>query len=183
MSGAGEADRGVWQEFFDGNPSELRIDALSKEFARLWGDAQLDQSRPPEASETASIITDEAERLEGLTLEQLQSRCAQRETLKLDRPGIRILSAKVFDRDPLIIALAKKRAANKCEVPDCTHPSFETAQGTRYTEVHHIVPLADGGEDRAENVACLCPAHHREVHLGVRGQEINTQLLSLRTHS
>ena len=38
--------------------------------------------------------------------------------------------------------------------------------GIPYSEVHHIEPLSEGGEDVLENVACLCPAHHREVHIG-----------------
>ena len=49
-----------------------------------------------------------------------------------------------------------------------------------HAEVHHIAPLADGGEDTIENVACLCPAHHREVHLGRRATELTAQLKELR---
>jgi predicted HNH restriction endonuclease len=57
---------------------------------------------------------------------------------------------------------------------------FETPDGTSYTEVHHIVPLAEGGEDTIENVACLCPAHHREIHLGRRAAELTVQLKTMR---
>lgn len=49
-----------------------------------------------------------------------------------------------------------------------------------YTEVHHIVPLAEGGQDTIDNVACLCPTHHREVHLGVRAVELTNYLKDLR---
>ena len=38
--------------------------------------------------------------------------------------------------------------------------------GQPYCAVHHVIPLAEGGEDRINNAACLCPAHHREVHQG-----------------
>jgi predicted HNH restriction endonuclease len=49
-----------------------------------------------------------------------------------------------------------------------------------YTEVHHIEPLSEGGEDVLENVACLCPAHHREVHIGRRASELVAALRALR---
>jgi predicted HNH restriction endonuclease len=87
-----------------------------------------------------------------------------------------------YDRDPLVITIARKRAGHRCEARDCAHPTFETSEGVAYTEVHHIVPLADGGEDTIENVACLCPAHHREVHLGVRASELTNQLKDIRRH-
>jgi predicted HNH restriction endonuclease len=47
-------------------------------------------------------------------------------------------------------------------------------------EVHHIRPLAEGGLDDPDNVACLCPAHHREVHLGKAAADIRTALVELR---
>ena len=118
--------------------------------------------------------------LEELTLEQLLTRYAARRSRRAVRPMTRVLASHAYDRDPLVIAIARMRAAHRCEVPGCHHPSFETAEGFRYTEVHHIVPLADGGEDTTENVACLCPAHHREVHLGARAAEITAELTRVR---
>jgi hypothetical protein len=43
---------------------------------------------------------------------------------------------------------------------------FIADNGQPYRAVHHVIPLAEGGEDRIENVACLRPAHYREVHQG-----------------
>jgi predicted HNH restriction endonuclease len=91
------------------------------------------------------------------------------------------LNSITYERNPLIIAIARRRAGNRCEVPGCAHPPFSTLDGTPYTEVHHIHPLADGGEDTIENVACICPAHHREAHLGARAPELTALLKDIRT--
>ena len=96
------------------------------------------------------------------------------------RPPTRLLVTRDYDRNPLVIGVARLRTLHKCEMPDCPHPVFETVEGLPYTEVHHIIPLADGGDDTIENVACLCPAHHREIHLGRRAAELTAQLKPIR---
>ncbi|MCX7310344.1 MAG: EVE domain-containing protein [Alphaproteobacteria bacterium] len=179
MSGAGDTDRKVWREFYDDSSSRLRSDAVSQEFARLWG-AVSDSAAMPEATATAENVADEAVRLEGLSLEQLLTRYASAATQQLRRPSTRVLSSRVYQRNPLVIAVARLRAAHKCEVPECPHPAFETVEGLDYTEVHHIAPLSEGGEDTIENVACLCPSHHREIHLGRRAASLTEQLRRLR---
>jgi predicted HNH restriction endonuclease len=80
----------------------------------------------------------------------------------------------------LVIAIARKRAGHRCEVAGCSHPHFMAADGLPYCEVHHVIPLAEGGEDRIENAACLCPSHHREVHHGSQRSVIEAQLKQLR---
>jgi hypothetical protein len=42
------------------------------------------------------------------------------------------------------------------------------------------VPLADGGEDVLSNVACICPVHHREVHVGKGARDITKALKAVR---
>ena len=37
---------------------------------------------------------------------------------------------------------------------------------TPYLEVHHIIRLADDGDDSVENAIALCPNCHREAHFG-----------------
>src|SRR6516164_1700376 len=103
-----------------------------------------------------------------------------RQTRPSTRPARKILSARSYERNPLVITIARLRASHRCEVQNCTHPTFKTLEGIIYTEVHHIVPLADGGEDSIDNVACLCPAHHREIHLGLRSAELTEQLIFIR---
>jgi predicted HNH restriction endonuclease len=175
MRGAGEADRLVWAEFFDAQTSTLRVAELEREFNRIWRA----EYSTVDAKSTAAVVQIEAERLEIQDLAQLIAKYAAR-SRPPSRPSLRSLSAREYDRDPLVIAIGRKRADHRCEIADCKHPTFETADGIRYVEIHHIIPLADGGEDTIENVACLCPAHHREVHLGLNARQLTDQLKSLR---
>lgn len=68
----------------------------------------------------------------------------------------------------------------KCEVPGCEHPSFQTDANEPYVEAHHIIPLADGGEDTLENLICICPTHHAEAHLGVERDKLKSKILQYR---
>ena len=181
MSGAGEADKAVWKEFFDVAASSLRTDQLNEEFSRIWGDGAAQLSSTAEVGASAATVILEAERLETQELTQLLAKYAAQRNAGVPRPSARVLSARAYERDPLVIAIGRKRADHRCEIEGCKHPSFETAQGLRYTEVHHIIPLADGGDDIIENVACLCAAHHREVHLGARAGHLALQLKTLRS--
>jgi 5-methylcytosine-specific restriction endonuclease McrA len=86
----------------------------------------------------------------------------------------------VFERSALVVAIARLRANYRCELPGCEHPVFVCADGSIYSEVHHIVPLAQGGEDVLSNVACVCPAHHREAHVGKRARDVEEALKAVR---
>src|SRR5262249_49742086 len=146
-------------------------------FARLWrATAFEDHASPLQANATAVMVEDEALRLEELTLDELLVRYAVQYAQNSRRPSTRLLSARSYERNPLVIAIARLRASHRCEVPQCAHPTFETIGGIPYTEVHHIIPLADGGEDTIGNAVCLCPAHHREAHLGTRAAELTALL-------
>lgn len=48
-----------------------------------------------------------------------------------------------------------------CRVPGCTQ--------VRWTEVHHIVHVEDGGETVRGNLACLCSRRHDDHHRGLLG--------------
>jgi predicted restriction endonuclease len=82
------------------------------------------------------------------------------------RPSVKSTTTREFTRDPLIVAIGKVRARFRCEVPNCAHPTFMDNGNMLHCEVHHIQPLAEGGPDDLNNVACLCAAHHREAHHG-----------------
>ncbi|UXN76094.1 HNH endonuclease (plasmid) [Devosia sp. A8/3-2] len=82
-----------------------------------------------------------------------------------------------YVRNPFVVVAALKRADGKCEVPGCTHGLFLRDTGSRYLEVHHIVPLSQGGTDTLLNVAAICPACHREHHFGTDRVVRQTQLL------
>jgi hypothetical protein len=78
-----------------------------------------------------------------------------------DRPARAQVSTFVFQRSALVKAIARVRAQFRCEVPDCATPSFPTISEEPYSEVHHLLRLADGGKDIIENVVCVCANHHR----------------------
>lgn len=82
----------------------------------------------------------------------------------------------VFVRNPYVVAAALIRADGSCEVPACTRRLFKRDDGSVFLEVHHIVPLAEGGEDSLANAAAICPACHREAHHGRKRAKLRTAL-------
>lgn len=57
----------------------------------------------------------------------------------------------------------KRRANGKCDL--CEQPTpFIKKNGEPYLESHHIVPLAQNGDDTIENTVALCPNCHRKMH-------------------
>lgn len=78
-----------------------------------------------------------------------------------------------FQRNPDVIAQTLSRAEGKCELCGQPAPFLRAADGSPYLEVHHVVPLAQDGEDTVDNARALCPNCHRRVHYGeqeFRGQ-------------
>ncbi|MFM8444644.1 MAG: HNH endonuclease [Methylococcus sp.] len=58
-----------------------------------------------------------------------------------------------------------------CLFHNCVN-TFVRDDGIPYIEVHHIIPLCDGGEDRLWNLSVLCAHHHRMAHFA----DVNTRL-------
>lgn len=179
MSGGSTVDRNVWAQFFDFSLGTVRVDELEREFERLWGD-DITANSGSDAGEIDRAIDEEANSLTKFGIDQLMARYAAQARHPKGKPGVRSATTQVFDRSPLVIAIAKMRANFSCEVPNCTHPQFRNIRGDPYCEVHHIRPLSDGGDDTLENAACLCPSHHREAHHGVSASNIREVLSLLR---
>jgi HNH endonuclease/EVE domain len=182
MSGGGETDKAVWAEFFNAETLELRTVAVYAEYERLWGTSDSLIDVVPDAAALETAIDREAVTLAQQTYEDLILKYAtQKAHLALpDRPGSRPARRTVFERDPLVIAIAKVRAEFQCEVAGCAHPSFNGKDRKPYREVHHIQPLADGGVDTIDNVVCLCPSHHREAHFGESREALKSTFIALR---
>lgn len=85
----------------------------------------------------------------------LPDECAQ-----AARMTVSLVRRRERDQEP--IARLKRRYDHTCQV--CSRPGFETRQGDRYAEVHHIVRLADGGADADTNMLVVCALCHRELH-------------------
>ena len=44
----------------------------------------------------------------------------------------------------------------------CAHPGCD--RPASWCQIHHIVPWAEGGSTRLDNLVMLCATHHREIH-------------------
>lgn len=38
-------------------------------------------------------------------------------------------------------------------------------------QIHHIVPVSEGGDENSKNLILLCPNHHLEAHAGLISKE------------
>lgn len=178
MSGASDVDGRVWNEFYNAVAGDLRISELEAEFNRLWG--REGSLTGADARSEIETIDEQARALEKEDLTLLFHRYTREVSGRGERPRVSPATTRIFQRSAVVVAIARVRADNKCEVPDCEHPAFVCPDGRPYSEVHHIVPLADGGPDVPANVACLCPSHHREAHVGSNANKIAAALRALR---
>lgn len=160
----------MWAEFFDEDTQAIRIAALTQRFEELWSpsDTAADQQPLPDEEALRDALDAEVIRLEKVlrekSLEELMKLyVGQAKTTRARRRPTRTSS---FDRNPLVVLITKRRASFRCEVASCSVPAFIGTDNLPYVETHHLLPLAQGGDDLIENTACLCAVHHREIHCG-----------------
>ncbi len=119
-------------------------------------------ARPPLLNKRLLETKDETirKKIQKLPLDQLefQARYALKEG------GRRQVVSEVFDHDQIVSEYARRRAGGTCQLCDRPAP-FRTRDGDPFLEIHHIVPLAEGGADTIGNVAVLCPNCHRRMHV------------------
>lgn len=84
-------------------------------------------------------------------------------------------TTRVFQRDWKVRQQVLERAKGRCE--HCLTDGFLMSNGQNYLEAHHIIALADDGEDTLGNVIALCPTHHREAHYGVQAENLEAQFM------
>lgn len=82
------------------------------------------------------------------------------------KPARKTVQRNDFVRNPYVVAAAVLRSNGKCEMPGCVRTLFLRDNETPYLEVHHVIPLAEHGDDTLVNAAALCPHCHRELHSG-----------------
>lgn len=80
----------------------------------------------------------------------------------------------VYYRDPYLKQMVKRIAEGKCQYCGNDAP-FIDKQGEPYLEAHHVIRLADGGQDAIDNVVAICANCHRKVH--VLNNELDTIVL------
>ena len=71
-----------------------------------------------------------------------------------------------FIRNPDVVAEVLDRAKGVCEICSQAAPFRRLRDNSPYLEVHHCIPLAQGGDDSVENAKALCPNCHRRQHYG-----------------
>jgi len=84
-----------------------------------------------------------------------------------------------YIRSAHVILEVLDRAKGKCEGCDEDAPFKSKAKKTPYLEVHHIIQLANDGEDTVDNAIALCPNCHRESHYGEFSKKLIKKFLSI----
>jgi 5-methylcytosine-specific restriction enzyme A len=161
LSGAGQADRAVWNEFA-GNQGELR--KIASAIRRGLNVASNEELRALSVTDVDEIV----EAREGSFLTRLH---------------------RVRERNAKIVASKKRQAMNRDAALRCEVCSFDFAIygeiGRDYIECHHVLPLAELPDHRIttlKDLALLCANCHRMAHR--RRQWLSlTELRSLLTHS
>ncbi|SOE81974.1 HNH endonuclease [Caballeronia arationis] len=82
------------------------------------------------------------------------------------KPTVTYAFARLFQRNPDVVAEVLHNANGKCQGCGKAAPFHSKATGKPYLEVHHRTPLAEGGEDTVANAVALCPNCHRQQHFG-----------------
>ena len=98
-------------------------------------------------------------RAQKLPLEELEFKARY----SVKEGGRREVVSEVFDSDRIVAEYAQRKADGVCQL--CNRPApFRDRNGEPFLEIHHIIPLEEGGQDTIENVVALCPNCHRKMH-------------------
>ncbi|AZV80381.1 HNH endonuclease [Parasedimentitalea marina] len=77
-----------------------------------------------------------------------------------------VIRTFAFRRNPDVVAERLSQANGICDRCLSPAPFNRKSNGRPFLEVHHTIPLAEGGQDVVENTMALCPNCHREAHFG-----------------
>ena len=80
-----------------------------------------------------------------------------------------------YTRDARVKGIVRRQAKGICEL--CKEPApFNRSNGKPYLEVHHVVPLKDGGFDKTTNAVAICPNCHMRCHHSVDAHKATEDL-------
>jgi len=117
-------------------------------------------SRPVQKNTPETPDETVRKKVQKLPLEELEFHAKY----SLKETSRREIVSEVFNGDKIVEEFAKRRANGSCQL--CSLPApFRNNDGEPYLEIHHIVPLDEGGKDTIENVVALCPNCHRKMHV------------------
>lgn len=94
-------------------------------------------------------------------------------------PNKREYVRETFARDRGWVKLAKEKLGHYCLHPSCRN-TFTKQDGLPYIEVHHIIPLFEGGEDAVWNLAVVCAHHHKMAHFADVETQVDLRKLFLK---
>lgn len=117
--------------------------------------------REPDVKNTdvARKETEIAPSLESLDTKELDDLVEQINKVNRQKPvASRRGMAKTFRRNPVLSAALKIKYRDKCQICGTT---FKTTRGCFFTDTHHLRALKEGGTDTSDNIAVVCPNHHR----------------------
>jgi len=86
-------------------------------------------------------------------------------------------TVRIYPRNNTLKNYVKRRSDYSCEMPNCHYRAFKKIDGEAYIEVHHVIPLSEGGEDSVNNTVALCPNCHRKLHYAGNKEELRQILL------
>lgn len=174
LPGVSEIDRTAWAAFFNESIGQIDRPRLDAEVERLG----LCFNGEPGYSDPEGV----RDMVKAGSLAVLTQRYQKALTSGVFKafPPVLVSPVQMFIRNPLVVQIARIRAASKCEIPGCIVPSFLDATGASFCEIHHVIPLSEGGEDRIENAICLCPVHHREAHHGKEKRSLRAVMQKVR---
>lgn len=88
-------------------------------------------------------------------------------------PSIQNKYERLFNRNRRLVDMLKELYNGKCQISQ--KEGFPKDKGGKpYCEVHHLVPLGDGGYDSPENMIVVCPEIHRMLHFAtVEGLDLS----------
>ncbi len=100
-------------------------------------------------------------------IEMLKSEIQETKTIDLTKetPEKREYIIETYVRRVAWARKAQEIFGEFCLFKKCENTFFRE-DGSRYIEVHHIIPLCNGGEDGIWNLSVLCAHHHRMAHFG-----------------
>ena len=115
-------------------------------------------------SDVQQEFEEKVRKAQKLSDKQLEKKLLQ--TQKDYRSETKIVQQIVHNRNEYVKVFVLRRAKGYCEKCGKFAPFLKDDEATPFLEVHHIMPLSEGGKDIVKNAIALCPNCHRHAHYG-----------------
>lgn len=84
------------------------------------------------------------------------------DSAELEEKTVKRRTGRAYKRDRKIREAILAQARGKCEC--CGEVGFETEDGSKYLETHHIIEVSARGPDSIDNLVAICANCHRKAH-------------------